>query len=76
MAYAVLRRNTGGIVEKLLTTEEVAELTGFKRRTIEEWRRSGKGPRYVVIEHRIRYRPADVEAWIDSMTVGVTEGSE
>ncbi len=55
---------------KLMTTKEVADyLTRLgvqtSARTLESWRREGKGPDCVRIEGRIRYRPAAVRQWLE-----------
>lgn len=49
----------------LLTTEQTAETLGVDRRTLARWATQGRGPRRVVLGTRyIRYRPADVAAWL------------
>lgn len=53
--------------ETLLTTEQVAELTGISKTTFESWRcRRNGGPVYRKLGPQlIRYRWADLRAWID-----------
>lgn len=53
---------------KLLTTEQVAELLGdVSKRTLEDWRRLGRGPDFVPFgKTMIRYRPEAVDAWLRS----------
>jgi len=53
--------------ETLLTTEQVAELTGISRASFEGWRcRKNGGPPYRKLGPQIiRYRWADLRAWID-----------
>jgi predicted DNA-binding transcriptional regulator AlpA len=53
-------------MEKLLSTEEVAEILGRPARTLRQWRYLGRGPRFVKIGLTVRYRPRDVERWIES----------
>lgn len=59
--------------EQLLTTEQVAALTGISRQTYEGWRskkRPNLGPRFIKRASQIvRYRWADVKAWMDAGTV-------
>lgn len=50
---------------KLLTTAEVAEQLGVKATTLEKWRIYSRGPVFCRIGTRIKYHPADVEAWLD-----------
>ncbi|GAA2448470.1 helix-turn-helix domain-containing protein [Streptomyces macrosporus] len=51
-------------VERLLTSDEVAEILGVDRRTVPQWRYRGYGPDWVKIGTHVRYRPQDVEAYI------------
>ncbi|MGO9154110.1 helix-turn-helix domain-containing protein [Mycobacterium sp.] len=37
--------------------------------TLKRWRMTGKGPRYSRIGNRVRYRIADLEAWLAEHTV-------
>jgi len=54
-------------MERLLTAEEVAEVLKVRVETLNQWRWLGKGPRAIKSGRRfLRYRPADVEAWLDS----------
>lgn len=52
--------------ETLLTSDEVARWLGIRRCTLEKARstRLGDFPPYVRIGRAVRYRPADVEAWL------------
>ncbi|HET8899315.1 MAG TPA: helix-turn-helix domain-containing protein [Rhodanobacteraceae bacterium] len=51
----------------LLTDVELAALYGVSLQTVRNWRWKGEGPRYVKLGARcIRYRPQDVQAFIDS----------
>jgi predicted DNA-binding transcriptional regulator AlpA len=57
----------------LLTTAEAAALIGVKKRTVDDWRTTGAGPRYVKISHRcVRYRPKDIETWADKRVINNT----
>lgn len=53
----------------LMTPEQVAERLHIQPRTLEAWRRAGKGPAYVRPGKFILYRPEDVEAWEAEMAV-------
>ncbi len=50
----------------LLTTDELAEYLGVPRATIYRWRYDGTGPKAYRIGRHLRYRRADVEAFIES----------
>ena len=52
-------------IEPLLNTDEVAKLVGLHSVTLAEWRTQGRGPRWVKLGRKVRYRPRDVEAWLD-----------
>ena len=56
--------------EQLLTTEQVATLTGISRQTFEGWRcRKNGGPTFMKLGPQIiRYRWADVKAWRNAGT--------
>lgn len=53
-------------MERLLSPEEVAEVLGRPVRTVREWRYRGEGPRYLKVGGTVRYRPRDVEAWLEA----------
>jgi excisionase family DNA binding protein len=50
----------------LLTQKEVAAELRLSQRTLERWRVSGDGPRFVKAGRRVAYRAADLDAWIAS----------
>ena len=54
----------------LLSSADVAELLDVSERTLEFWRYAGKGPAYVKVGKRVRYRPADVEAYLEAQRQG------
>lgn len=57
----------------LLDSEGAAALLGVSRRTLEAWRIRGGGPVYVRLgPGAVRYRPADLAAWIDARLVAST----
>lgn len=41
-------------------------------KTLQAWRTSGKGPRFVKVGRLVRYRQEDVQAWIESRLVAST----
>ena len=55
------------MLEPLLTTEQAAALLGTNRRTLEDWRlQPGLGPRFIKLGRLCRYRPVDLEAFVDA----------
>ena len=51
--------------KKYLTTEEVAEISGFAKGTLENWRCQAKGPCYLKVGHSVRYLASEVEKWLE-----------
>lgn len=45
--------------------EEVSDLLKVPQGTLANWRYLGKGPRFVKVGRRVRYRRSDVEAWLE-----------
>ena len=57
---------------KLLTTDEVAEMTGLSRETLAQWRSQKRGIPYLKISRNcVRYRQADLDTWLADRLVRV-----
>jgi predicted DNA-binding transcriptional regulator AlpA len=52
--------------QRLLNEHQVADSCAISVLTLRKWRVEGRGPRYVKIGTLVRYRPEDVDAWIES----------
>lgn len=54
-------------MDRLLTIEEVAEVTRVSTNTLRYWRHKGKGPRGARMGggKRLVYRESDVTRWVD-----------
>jgi excisionase family DNA binding protein len=50
--------------DRLLTIEQVAELTGLSRSTLFQMRCQGRGPASLRISNRVRVRESALEAWL------------
>lgn len=59
--------------ERLLTEAELSELTGVPVATLIDWRYRRKGPAFVKLGARVRYRESDVDAWLAERTVHTSE---
>ncbi len=60
------------VLPPMLTAEQTADLLGIEVQTLAAWRhRRTYDLRYVRVGRAIRYRRADVLAWIDRQTVGI-----
>lgn len=60
---------------KLLTTAEVATICKVSDRTVENWRRRGKGPKYIKLETgQIRYKLSVVLRFLASYRKTAAKG--
>lgn len=50
---------------KLVDDVYLAEMTGITKRTFQNWRVDGTGPKFIKLGSCIRYRLADVLAWLE-----------
>lgn len=54
----------------LLDTRQAAEMLGLSPKCLERWRGEGSGPAYIKAgpgkRARVRYRVADLDAWLDA----------
>jgi predicted DNA-binding transcriptional regulator AlpA len=57
-------------LEEHLTDHDVARITGLSVATVRRWRLLRQGPKYLKIGAAVRYRPADVSAWLESRPTG------
>lgn len=61
---------TATVPDRLLTEAEAAELLGLKQNTLNNWRCTHRVPLpYVRVGRAIRYRLADIQAFIERGTV-------
>ncbi len=51
-------------LQKLLTEQEVASLTGISKPTLRRWRRLGSGPPFLRLGGLVRYDPAELRRWL------------
>jgi excisionase family DNA binding protein len=49
----------------LMPPKIAAQYLGYSVRALEEWRRKGTGPEFLRVRRSIRYRRADVDAWLE-----------
>jgi predicted DNA-binding transcriptional regulator AlpA len=55
-------------VDRLLTVREVAEFLRCSKSSLDKWRLTGDGPRFVCVGSRVRYRASEVIAFIERQT--------
>jgi len=60
----------------LLKTHEVADKLRVTKATIESWRCRGGGPQFVRYGRAVRYRPEDIEAFIEQSLCSNTSDKE
>jgi excisionase family DNA binding protein len=66
-----------GIMTKLLTTDDVAELTGLSPETLAQWRWLKKEIPFVRLGKKcVRYRQSDIDSWLAKRLVSVTSGEK
>ena len=57
---------------RLLTTDEVAEMTGLSRETLAQWRWLKKEIPFVRLGTKcVRYRQSDIDAWLAERLVSI-----
>jgi len=54
---------------ELMDIDTAAALLGIRARTMDLWRLRGDGPTYIRVGGQIRYRRADIEAYLTARTV-------
>ncbi len=52
----------------LRDTIKASEFIGINPRTLSNWRVIGKGPKYIKVGARVRYRTSDLLEWLDKHT--------
>lgn len=68
------RLDGGDRPRSLLTRAGVEAAYGVSKRFLELAPSRGEGPRFVRLGRSVRYRPEDIEAWIEAQLVDPAEG--
>jgi excisionase family DNA binding protein len=67
---SVAIRTAPGKLERLLTVEEVAQITGLSVETLNQWRSQRRGIPFVRLSrNRVRYRQSDLDEFIEANTI-------
>lgn len=61
-------------MDKLMTTDELAEALKTSAYTVRYWRRIGYGPRGQKIGRRVLYRESEAQAFIEASFAGAPAG--
>jgi excisionase family DNA binding protein len=64
------------VLQELLTSEEVAEITGLSIETLAQWRSQKRGIPYLKIGRAVRYDPAEVQSYLEGCRVSVSDPRE
>lgn len=56
------------MTSSLMTADDLSAQTGIPERTLAQWRYQKRGPTYLKLEGHVRYRRADVDAWLKANT--------
>ena len=59
---------TGGHTARLLTERDVAEQLAISVGTMRRWRLFRQGPKWLKLNSAVRYRPEDVQTYLDGRT--------
>lgn len=59
---------------RVLTEQDVVQMTGLARGTLAYYRHAGTGPRSYKLGRRVRYDEADVLAWIAAQKAATSRG--
>jgi hypothetical protein len=68
MARAETKASEARRPEPLAEPPAVADVLGVPEHTLAQWRSRGKGPDYLKVGRHVRYRWADVNAWLDTQS--------
>ena len=59
-----------GVASPLIDEPALAAKLGVSRSTLQSWRYAGRGPRFIKLGRMVRYRVADVDAFLRANTHG------
>ncbi|SFL23902.1 DNA binding domain-containing protein, excisionase family [Pseudovibrio ascidiaceicola] len=71
-----MRTELNSIENALITEAAAADYLGISIRTIQAWRMRGGGPIFVKLGKSVRYRPSDIQAWIEAHLASSTSEVE
>jgi len=63
------------MIAEIFTTSEAAAHVKLSKPTLERFRLTGEGPKFLKLGGAVRYRRADLEAWLETRLVSSTSES-
>ena len=57
----------------LLTEEEVARQLHVSIASLRRWRLERRGPQFIKVGSLVRYRPEEIESWLEALPTGGAE---
>jgi hypothetical protein len=61
--------------DHLLTVGQAADVLQCSTSSLNKWRTWGRGPRFIKVERRVRYRSADLATYIENQTRSSTSST-
>ena len=58
------------VLATLLNEHDVARITELSVASVRRWRLLRQGPKYIKIGAAVRYKPADIAAWLETRPSG------
>ena len=52
------------MIDKILSVDDLAKITGLSKATLNNYRYSDRGPKFFKLEGKLCYLERDVQAWI------------
>jgi predicted DNA-binding transcriptional regulator AlpA len=69
-----MERQAPAVLPRLLTAEDIAEITGLSVETLAQWRSQRRGIPFLKISRNVvRYRQSDLDAWLSERIVRVEQ---
>ncbi len=66
----MVAQKSPGSFQPLLNIEQAAEFLGLTKKALEHLKRQGEGPPFIYINRsNVRFRPEDIDAWLESKRV-------
>ena len=68
--------DAGLVQSKLLNERVLATHLNVTVKAVQAWRQRGGGPKFVRVGRAIRYRPEDVQVWLEANTFETTTDAD